>query len=582
MKIKEEIKRCILNIGMLLLMFIIINILVTTIFQVVNIAMSPLNVILSSILTIGLFVLLNRKRINKQNSVFYIASVLITILLAIISTYCVGKTFDTSADGCFYHKPAIGLIKEGWNPLYESSEDFCKEHDSEIENSGQFLWIDHYPKVTWNFAASIYSVTNNIETGKVIIVFLAISLACITYYYLAQRKLKDWQAALIAIGIALNPIVLSQLFTYYVDGVMGLLVYGIIMFLVMITDKKFEELSNLEKWLGLASEIVLCMNIKFTGVYFAAIFSIVFYIVWLVQSYKDKKFKDSFIKLTLNFVGIVVVGIGVVGASTYVTNTIDHKNPLYPIIGNDKVDIITTMQPQSFAQKNRFVKMFESTFSRSENVTYYSENDPELKVPFSVNQEEIDNLAIPDARIGGYGVFFSGIVIISIIDLVYALVELFKTNRKIFKYICVIFAGILITTVFMAEAWWARYSPQLYLIPVMSMFVIFFVANNSDKKAKKIIQNVIGIIVFVLMMINIYPFAYWRVNDLKYAKSVKQSVITLKEASENSDDGVEISFNGTDYYGILFNIRDYDIKYKLNKDNKENKEHYAYNYQILY
>ena len=186
MKIKEEIKRCILNIGMLLLMFIIINILVTTIFQVVNIAMSPLNVILSSILTIGLFVLLNRKRINTQNSVFYIASVLITILLAIISTYCVGKTFDTSADGCFYHKPAIGLIKEGWNPVYESSEDFCKDNDTEIENSGQFLWIDHYPKVTWNFAASIYSVTNNIETGKVLIVLLAISLASITYYYLTQ------------------------------------------------------------------------------------------------------------------------------------------------------------------------------------------------------------------------------------------------------------------------------------------------------------------------------------------------------------------------------------------------------------
>ena len=192
---------------------------------------------------------------------------LITILLAIISTYCVGKTFDTSADGCFYHKPAIGLIKEGWNPLYESSEDFCKDNDTEIENSGQFLWIDHYPKVTWNFAASIYSVTNNIETGKVLIVLLAISLASITYYYLTQKKLKDWQAIAIAIGLVANPIVLSQIFTYYVDGVMGLLVYGIMLFLIMITDKKFDSLTNLEKWLGLATEIILCMNIKLIPVY---------------------------------------------------------------------------------------------------------------------------------------------------------------------------------------------------------------------------------------------------------------------------------------------------------------------------
>ena len=581
MKIKEEIKRCILNIGLLLLMFIIINILVTTIFQVVNIAMSPLNVILSSILTIGLFVLLNRKRINKQNSVFYIASVLITILLAIISTYCVGKTFDTSADGCFYHKPAIGLIKEGWNPLYESSEDFCKDNDTEIENSGQFLWIDHYPKVTWNFAASIYSVTNNIETGKVLIVLLAISLASITYYYLTQKKLKDWQAIAIAIGLVANPIVLSQIFTYYVDGVMGLLVYGIMLFLIMITDKKFDSLTNLEKWLGLATEIILCMNIKFTGIYFAAIFSIVFYITWLIQSYKEKKFKEDFIRLTLRFVGIVVVGIGVVGASTYIKNTIDHKNPVYPIIGNDKVDIITTMQPQSFAEKNRLVKIFESTFSRSENVTYNSGKDPEIKVPFSVNQEEIDSLAIPDARIGGYGIFFSGILIISIIVLVYTLIRIFKNDKNVFKYICIIIGGIFLTTLFMAEAWWARYSPQLYLIPIMAMFGIFFVANNCEKKKRRTVENLVGTIIFILMIINIWPFAYWRVKDIKYAKSIKESIVVLKEVTDNNEK-VEISFNGTDYYGILFNIRDYEVKYKLNKDNKENKEHYAYNYQILY
>lgn len=581
MKIKEEIKRSILNIGILLLMFIIVDILVTTIFQVVNIAMSPLNVIFSSIITICLFLFLNRRRINKQNSMFYIATVFVAILIAIVSTYYIGKTFDTSADGCFYHKPAIGLIKEGWNPLYESSEDFCKDNDTEIENSGQFLWIDHYPKVTWNFAASIYSVTNNIETGKVLIVLLAISLASITYYYLTQKKLKDWQAIAIAIGLVANPIVLSQIFTYYVDGVMGLLVYGIILFLIMITDKKFDSLTNLEKWLGLATEIILCMNIKFTGIYFAAIFSIVFYITWLMQSYKEKKFKEDFIRLTLRFVGIVVVGIGVVGASTYIKNTIDHKNPVYPIIGNDKVDIITTMQPQSFAEKNRLVKIFESTFSRSENVTYNSGKDPEIKVPFSVNQEEIDSLAIPDARIGGYGIFFSGILIISIIVLVYTLIRIFKNDKNVFKYICIIIGGIFLTTLFMAEAWWARYSPQLYLIPIMAMFGILLVANNCEKKKKKIVENLVGAIIFILMIINIWPFAYWRVKDIKYAKSIKESIVVLKEVTDSNEE-VEISFNGTDYYGILFNIRDYEVKYKLNKDNKENKEHYAYNYQILY
>ena len=55
----------------------------------------------------------------------------------------------------------------------------------------------------------------------------------------------------------------------------------------MITDKKYTKLSNKEKWLGLAAEIILCMNIKFTGIYLAAIFSIVFYIGWLIQYAKE-------------------------------------------------------------------------------------------------------------------------------------------------------------------------------------------------------------------------------------------------------------------------------------------------------
>lgn len=58
-----------------------------------------------------------------------------------------------------------------------------QKNDTEIEDKGQFLWIDHYPKVTWNFAASIYAITNNIESGKVLTVLLAISLTCITYSY---------------------------------------------------------------------------------------------------------------------------------------------------------------------------------------------------------------------------------------------------------------------------------------------------------------------------------------------------------------------------------------------------------------
>lgn len=576
----KSINKIIFDIGFLLLLFILMDILVTTIFQIVNIPMTIANVIVASLLTIIIYLIFNKKRISKENIANYAISIIITILICIIGTYCMGKVFDTSCDGNFYHKTAIGVIKEGWNPLYEDSEKFCEQHDSEIENKNQFLWIDHYPKVTWNFAASMYSVTNNIESGKVITLLLGISIFCITYAYLSDRFLKKWQAILVAILIPCNPIVNAQIFTYYVDGIMGLLIYGIIMFLIMITDKKFELISDKEKWVGLAAEIILCMNIKFTGIYFAAIFSIVFYIFWLVKSIKEKKFKEDFIKYTVKFIVIVVIGIGIVGASTYVRNTIEHKNPLYPIIGKDKVDIITTMQPESFGEKNRFIKLFETIFSSSENITYASGESPELKIPFTINDGEKESLAIPDTRIGGYGIYFSGIIIISMIAIIYFAVISFKNNRSVFKYIMAILLGIVITTVCMDEAWWARYSPQLYLIPILAIFGLFYISNTTENKIKNITINILTIFMIILMFMNVSSFMYWRMKDIKESKNIENSILNLKDYLEGTDEKV-IAFNDNYYYGILFNIRDYKIEYQLT-ENKEMKEHYAYNYQILY
>ena len=584
---KEENKgqlfqRCILNIGMLLLLFIIMDILVTTVLQIINIPMSSANVIISAIITIIIFLLLNRKRLNNKNKIAYLISIIITIFITIISTYIIGKTYDTTCDGNFYHKPAVGLIKEGWNPLYESSEEFCKENDNEIQDKDQFLWMDHYPKVTWNFGASIYAITNNIESGKVIGLLLMISIACLTYAYLSDRLLKKWQAALVALALVVNPITMAQLFTYYVDGIMGLLVYGIILFLIMLSDKKYMQLNEVEKWIGLAAEIILCMNIKFTGIYFAAIFSIVFYSIWVAKCLKEKNRQSDIIKITSKFATIVIVGIVFVGASTYVKNTIDHKNPVYPIIGNDKVDIITTMQPQSYEHKNRVSKLFESIFSVSENITYTSGDSPKLKIPFTMQEKEIENLAIPDTRIGGNGILFSGIFIVSIIAIVYIVIKLIKNKNQELTYILAILSGIVISTIFMAESWWARYSPQIYLIIILAMFGLFYISNIEENKKYKIALNVITTVIFCITILNVSTFVYWRIKDYNTIKSINNSLYTLKETTTASQEKTDIAFNETYYYGILFNIRDYGIHNYNLTDNKENKERYVYNYQIIY
>ena len=49
-----------------------------------------------------------------------------------------------------------------------------------------------------------------------------------------------------------------------------------------------------------------------------------------------------------------------------------------------------------------------------------------IKIPFSFNDNEINNLSIPDTRIGGYGIFFSGILVICAICFIYLIIKIFN------------------------------------------------------------------------------------------------------------------------------------------------------------
>lgn len=582
-KIEKDsiIVKYIFDIGILLLTFIFSNILVTTILQFLNISMSTSNMILSILVTIISYLLIRREEI-KKSILPIVINIIIAFIIVVISTKLMAYTMDFTVDGNSYHKAAVGSIKNGWNPIYEEHYDYILENNPDIANSKTSLWVDHYPKATWNFAASMYSVTDSIETGKVLVFLLMISLVCFTFTYLYDRHLKFFQSGIIAILISISPIVLSQMFSYYVDGIMGLTIYLIILSLVMITDRKFSFINDRIKWVLLLMSTNICMNIKFTGVFFAGIFCILFYLYWLYKSRKEENFKSTFINLTIRFSIIVIIGIGIIGFSTYIQNTVDHNNPLYPLFGEGKVDIITTMQPQSFAEKNRFVKLFESMFSKSENVTYYSGDEPTLKIPFSIIQGEKNDISIPDLRIGGYGVLFSGIFIVSIIIVICSLIVIIKKNRfedSSIQYILLILFGIIITTIALEESWWARYAPQLYLVPIIALFMLFYLANNiNNKKIYKYILNIIAVIFSVGIIINGIGFVYWRYKELLLARSIRLELYNYKNMEKENNN---ICIEEIGRYGILYNLEDLGIEYKLVKNNDDLKNA-MYNSWIKY
>ena len=481
------------------------------------------------------------------------------------------KTFDMTIDGNSYHKTAIAFIKNGWNPIYEKSTDFQKNNDNVVqfdENSKIDIWIEHYPKASWIIAANYYNITNNIESGKCITIILMI-LMCILAYNVFSLFLNKKYSFIISSLLALNPILLSQLFSYYIDGIMGMcfLMETLLLFLAIFCEKKSFDL-----WLSICSVLSIFVNLKFTGLLYSGIIAAVFYFYWIIKNKKESDFLDNFKKLTLFFTIVFSVAIFFVGSNSYVLNTIQHHNPLYPLIGKDKQDIITEMQPKVFNEISTPQKFIWSLFSKTENVTYSSGKSPELKNPFMVYKSELDGLNIPDLRIAGFGPLFALTLIISLLCFVVCLIKLIKNDKKIFVHIGLISLIMILTVIFVGEGWWARYVPQLFFIPIGVLVLIGYVYKYfNNKKFTYILGGILGLV----LVINSSFFISVDVNNLSIFKQIRED-ITMMQNKPN----LIIQKNDNDLVGSYYNLRDNNVKYTLVNKVDDDKALYVYNWRF--
>ena len=145
-------------------------------------------------------------------------------------------TFDRSSDGNTYHKDAIGVLKEGFNPVYEESYNFIKKRDKATNLTDYSIWTDHYAKANWQMAANFYSLTNNIESGKAMnFISLYIVFGILFTYLLEIFTLK--KALAISLLTVINPITASQMLTYYNDQLVCLYLFlGIFCLIKLLKD----------------------------------------------------------------------------------------------------------------------------------------------------------------------------------------------------------------------------------------------------------------------------------------------------------------------------------------------------------
>ena len=392
---------------------------------------------------------------------------------------------ETTWDGNWYHKNAVGLLKNGWNPTRESARDFYISNRNPIkishEKSQKLIYENHYAKGAWIFASNIYKLTGNIETGHSINLIIMVATFCLLVFLLLC-KISIIPSILISAITVFNPISAPQLFLFYNDGLLGLLVVDAIIALILIVSQRNKIYSTIGLTIFFITTTILA-NIKFTGLVFLFLFSLTFFVYMIITP----KLRKTIAKKML-LVGFcsVLFSVAIVGFSPYISNINNGFHPLHPLAGKDKIDIMTGNSPKEFANHNKLLiplPFVKSIFSKLDNFSYSSDKKTELKIPFTISESELINLKTVDARISGNGIFFSGLFLISIVVIFIWLIKGYKAKSIDFKIsICIIVPLILIVFIF-KEMWWARYFPFIYITVSLAMYILW----QSKKEFSKML-----------------------------------------------------------------------------------------------
>ena len=519
------------NSGAFLLLFLTLMVVISTILFFFNISISSFHLIISFIISGISYYFISKKNLVRKE---FIYTILLSIGVIFISTLISTYTFDRSSDGNTYHKDAIGVLKEGFNPVYESSKTFIKDRDGNNKLTNYSIWTDHYAKANWIMASNFYKLTGNIESGKAMN-FISIYVVFSLIFTSLVEMIGFKKSLILSLLIVINPITAAQVFTYYNDQLVLLYLFLSIFYLIKI-DK---DINNKKYWFYYILSFILLANTKFNGLGYLLVFSFLFVCKYLYKAYKEKKFLSIFKKMSLIFIPLFIVSLVIVGYPTYIKNTIDHSNPFFPLYDSNGEDIITAQEPKSFLKYNNIQKLFYGTFSKANNLM--DNDNTDIKIPFMIYKSEITPAMSNDLRISGWGILFSGLLLVSIGILVIRYKDYKKDNFILYSL------GItVLLLIVMSESWWARYTPHFYLFIILSLYILFKYGKN--KIFRYIFIALVSINTLLPLLGNTY---YTLINSIKINKelsSLKNKKIVLKE---------------NPYNGILYNLKDYNIKYEF-------------------
>lgn len=505
----EKIDNIINTIGFSFLTMLITIFIGSTVLMIFKIPISKYHFPLLSLLGIvitSLFGIKEKKNINFKYSIFiYILYIAIVFLLK----YFVSDVWDFSNDGRWYHQEAILRMMKSWNPIY-----------SDLENIN--IWSYYYTKATWYLSAAINMFFNNVEAGKLYNIFFQLILSLISIPFFRKiANLKNYKLPIMfSVLLFLNPVSISQVYTYYVDGLLGIM----LILLVINTYYIYNDIEIINKnynYFLLFNIAAFTSHIKFTGLVYTCIILFIF-LLYLLLNKKHKEFTKLFKFLSISFIIITVI----IGYSPYVKNTLEKGNPFFPLMGKEKIDIMTTNTPEAIREYGMFKK---ATISYTTRPTTSLEDDLNIGLKDFFKFKNKYAFAGPDVRIRGFGNLSIFIFSLNLILLLYYLYRksISKNGIETKKFFILVLFQFLIISLIGKEFWWARYISYMWFIIPLTLVLLL-----DDRR---LLTKISIVTLSTLLLVNSFHFLKHSIPyHIEFSDNLKNEISSIKENSKES------------------------------------------------
>ena len=473
------------NLSVTILGIVVSVFILTTVGGLFHIPVNPFFVFIPFIG--GLYYLKNQ----SPENIDFLKQFLILLLIILFSCVISIHVWDSSFDGRWYHSANLVMLKNGWLPVYQNYEDFALK--CHVYPASAF-WGNCYLRFTEIIGANIYKLTNLIESAKAVNFIILSAVFMYSFSVLGEFTKSKFIRLISSLIIILNPVCICQWFTNYID----LHIYFAFTLLVL-TIIKIERRQSTDKtdlFMFVSSGLMLSMT-KFTGCMYLFIVCFTYFIYLLLLKRNIKKYIKT----------ILVTGslISITAISPFYTNFRDWGHPFYPVFGKNAKDVIKENLPYGFENMSKTEKFLRSTFSESVNSmnvdTVKALQKPvKLKIPFTIQIKSfLYTFCFPDIRAGGFGYFWSGILLLSLFYLPFIRFRN-KNERNMFWLIQTM---IISSTILNPHCWWARLVPQFWLFPVFIPFFGLLQQYYKNNLYKNLKLSALYFIIFALIINNL-------------------------------------------------------------------------------